>query len=249
MVTKRIDLSLSASVFLLIATATLSATTPSNAQEGGRAVTLDDTYTTSWDDPHDHCRSEFRCTINSTTEWDANGSLQIAKSGNQTHPVWSYITGDNITVNPAQDYEIITHMKLNKWVMGSHVVVEALNKTSNSWYQLMQCPPGTSGFLDWKEFKCQFLIPSDSSMIRPILNAGWSSQSDAQAITWFDAISTKSFDEANTTQLTSNNLTKPISATETPTDTDSDSSPKMTDKCIVIGFFICTDSKVGTPDY
>jgi hypothetical protein len=32
-------------------------------------------------------------------------------------------------------------------------------------------------------------IPGDTTMIRPILNAGWSSQPNKQAITWFDTIS------------------------------------------------------------
>jgi hypothetical protein len=81
--------------------------------------------------------------------------------------------------------------------------IEQYNETSNRWYQIIQCPPGTIGPLQWTTFKCQIDIPpirnagndnnskstvTTTTEIRPVLNAGWSSQKNKEGITLFDDI-------------------------------------------------------------
>jgi hypothetical protein len=79
-------------------------------------------------------------------------------------------------------------MKLNEFVSGSHIVIEAYNETSKIWRQIIQCPIGTSGPLEWHEYSCKLTIPVNIDKIRPILNAGWSSKPSKEAVTLFDAI-------------------------------------------------------------
>jgi hypothetical protein len=55
--------------------------------------------------------------------------------------------------------------------------------------QIAQCPSGTNGPSEWKEYKCNITtIPKDTSKITPVLSAGWSSQQGKQAVTLFDAM-------------------------------------------------------------
>jgi hypothetical protein len=79
-------------------------------------------------------------------------------------------------------------MKLNDFATQSHVAIEGYNQTSMKWDQISQCPTGINGHLEWYEFSCAITIPNGITKIRPILNAGWSSQPGKQAITSFDAI-------------------------------------------------------------
>ena len=53
---------------------------------------------------------------------------------------------------------------------------------------LVQCPSGINGPLEWHEFSCSILIPEKTTKIRAVLNAGWSSQPNNEATTWFDGI-------------------------------------------------------------
>lgn len=151
----------------------------------------------TWKDLLGSCVKEFICKPDHTTGWKDKDSLLIIKSDNHTHPVWSYIAGDIRSVMPAQMYEIKTHMKLNEWTKASHVVIEALNKTSNQWYQLTQCPKAIDGPVDWREFNCKVTIPMDTTMIRPVINAGWSSRVNEEAKTWFDSLSVMASDSAS----------------------------------------------------
>lgn len=147
------------------------------------------------------CTSTFKCTQDSTSSWDNNTSLQISTTLNNTNS-WSWISGETISVSPDKGYEALTHMKLNNWSTGSHIVVEGFNQTSKQWYQLVQCPAGTNGSLGWSEFDCKMTVPGDTTMIRPTLNAGWSSQPNKQAITWFDTISVMALDRTATIAIT-----------------------------------------------
>jgi hypothetical protein len=79
-------------------------------------------------------------------------------------------------------------MKLNEWARGSHVVLQGLNETSKKWYPLLQRPSGINGPLEWHEFSCFITIPDNTTKIRPVLNAGWSSDGKNEATTWFDGI-------------------------------------------------------------
>ena len=106
-----------------------------------------------------------------------------------SNDTWSYIIGKEIDVIPDEKYQIITHMKLNEFARASHIAVEGYNETSKTWNPLkMQCPAGTDGPLEWHEYRCEMTIPANTAKLRPVLNAGWSSQPGKEAITLFDAI-------------------------------------------------------------
>jgi hypothetical protein len=174
------------------------------------------------------CTGTFKCKQDSTSSWDNNTSMQISTTLNNTKS-WSGISGKTISVSPDKGYEVLTHMKLNNWSTASHIAVEGFNQTSKQWYQLTQCPGGTNGSLEWSEFNCKMTIPGDTTMIRPILNAGWSSQPNKQAITWFDTISVTALDRTATIAITPED----ISATK-----DQITNEGRAD-CSNIGFVMC----------
>jgi len=161
----------------------------------------------SWNDPFKQCTFVFKCTVNSTTGWNDNTSLQISTNTTKQN-TWSYLVGNAIqNVKPNEQYELVTHMKLNKWATQSHIFIEGFNQTSNKWYQIIPCPPGSNGPLDWRAFTCVVKIPANTSKIRPILNAGWSSGKGKEAVTWYDALSLtkKSITQKITAQDNNNN--------------------------------------------
>jgi aldose sugar dehydrogenase len=140
-----------------------------------------------WIDHLMSCEKSFKCASASSTGWKDKTSLQISTTNN-TKNTWSWIYGQANPVKPGEKYELLTHMKLNDLARESHVVLEGFNEGSKKWYEIEQCPVGTNGPLEWKEFDCTITIPENSTKIRPVLNAGWSSQENATAITLFDAI-------------------------------------------------------------
>jgi len=140
-----------------------------------------------WIDPLSSCKKYFSCTIKFTDGWNDYVSFSISTTNN-TKNTWSSIYGKEIGVKPKGQYQLVTHMKINNWATQSHVLLEGLNDTSKLWYQLKQCPSGTNGPLDWKEFNCFFTVPENTTKVRPVLNAGWSSLSHKEATTWFDSI-------------------------------------------------------------
>jgi len=140
-----------------------------------------------WTDSQDSCGTVFKCTANYTSGWGDNRSLQILTTNN-SNDMWSGISGNDISVYPTEQFQFVTHMKLNQFATASHVVMEGYNDTAGKWYQIAQCPSATNGPLDWTAFKCNIKIPKMITEIRPILNAGWSSQRNQEAITLFDAL-------------------------------------------------------------
>src|SRR5918912_3165789 len=131
-----------------------------------------------WIDPFGSCDHDFKCT----------SSIQVSTKINKNN-TWSSISGKEINVKPNENYDFITHMKLNEFATESHIKLEGYNQTSNKWSSLKtQCPAGTKGPLEWQEFSCNITIPNDITKIRPILNAGWSSQPGKEAVTWFAAV-------------------------------------------------------------
>jgi hypothetical protein len=175
-------------------------TPPQQTQDNvAKSVTLDEDSFRK--DLLKSCTSTFKCKQDSTSSWDNNTSMQISTTLNNTNS-WSGISGKTISVSPDKGYEVLTHMKLNNWSTASHIAVEGFNQTSKQWYQFTQCPGGTNGSLEWSEFNCKMTIPGDTTMIRPILNAGWSSQPNKQAITWFDTISVTALDRTATLAIT-----------------------------------------------
>ena len=103
-------------------------------------------------------------------------------------------------------------MKLNNFVIGSHVALQGYNETSKAWYPLTtQCPPGTNGPLEWKQFRCNITIPANTTKIKLLLNAGWSSEEGKEAASLFDALYlhklTSCTNESCTTVHSENNTT------------------------------------------
>jgi hypothetical protein len=79
-------------------------------------------------------------------------------------------------------------MKMNKYATQSHVLLEGFDEDSKKWYRIVQCPAGFSGRVQWHQFSCEIKIPEKTTKIRPVLNAGWSSEPKV-ARTWFDDLS------------------------------------------------------------
>ena len=94
--------------------------------------------------------------------------------------------------------------------ISSHIAIETYNETLKDWNQIKQCPPGTkeSLQLEWHQFGCQIIIPDMISKIRPILNAGWSSNANERAVTFFDDI--------NLIRLTDVNFTSNVTTINDP---------------------------------
>ena len=132
------------------------------------------------------CGNIFKCTSSFSTGWKDDTSFKI--STNNTNNKWSSIYGKEIDVKTNFSYGLVTHMKLNEWATQSHVALEGLNETSKHWIQIKQCPSATNGPLEWHEFRCVKTIQENITKIRPVLNAGWSSQPKKEATTWFDSI-------------------------------------------------------------
>ena len=142
----------------------------------------------NWIDPFANCRIFFECIVNSTNGWqNIKTTFQVA-TNSTTNDTWSYIVGKEIAVKSNVKYGIVTHMKQNEFATQSHVAIEGYNQTSMKWDQISQCPTGIDGHLEWYEFSCAITIPKDITKIRPILNAGWSSQAGKEAVTLFAAI-------------------------------------------------------------
>jgi hypothetical protein len=140
-----------------------------------------------WNDPFKSCRTTFSCTIKFTEGWNDYVSFSLSTTNN-TNQTWSSIYGKEIEVKPKEQYQLATHLKLNDWATQSHIVLEGFDETSSIWHQLVQCPSGINGPLEWHEFSCIILIPENNTKIRAVLNAGWSSQPSKEATTWFDGI-------------------------------------------------------------
>src|SRR5919202_4910356 len=140
-----------------------------------------------WIDPFGNCDHDFKCT----------NSLQVSTKINKNN-TWSSISGKEINVKPNENYDFITHMKLNEFATESHIKLEGYNQTSNKWSSLKtQCPAGTKGPLEWHEYSCVLTVPKGIIKIRPILNAGWSSQPSKAAITLFGNMRVSKLNDTN----------------------------------------------------
>jgi len=155
-----------------------------------------------WDGKVNTCRHIFNCKIEDTVGWDDNSSLRISTRSPHNQNTTSSIFGHQIDVKPKERYEIVTHMKLSRYATLSHLTLKGFNETSSNWQELIECPTGTNGPLEWITRICQITIPSNVTKIAPVLDAGWSSGRDKVARTWFDAISiSKITDEGKSSNI------------------------------------------------
>jgi len=142
-----------------------------------------------WNDSLNNCGRTFTCKVNATTGWNDKLSYQFStKRPHNNNGTWSSIYGQEVSVDSSRSYKLLTHMKMNKYATQSHVLIEGFNNNTGQWYHIEQCPTGITGRLPWQQFICDIKIPENTTKIRPVLNAGWSSQPKA-ARTWFDDIS------------------------------------------------------------
>jgi hypothetical protein len=102
---------------------------------------------------------------------------------------WSFIYGKEYNVIPNQNYKIITSMKLNNFVKGSHIVIQGYNFETSLWNPIGDCPSGISGPMSWTDFSCVLTIPDSVSKIRIVINGGYSTKEGAEAISWFREVS------------------------------------------------------------
>jgi hypothetical protein len=156
-----------------------------------------------WNDSLERCDRYYSCKVNNTDGWDDKQSFRFSTKNPHNHSgIWSSTYGQQIEVKPNEHYELILHMKLNKRATQSHVALEGFNETSKHWYQIVQCPAGLSGPMDWREFNCTITIPENTTKMRSVLNAGWSPEPKKLSRTWFDDLSlTKLKDENESPNL------------------------------------------------
>jgi aldose sugar dehydrogenase len=144
------------------------------------------------DDIPKSCNGYFNCKLAFTTGWKDKTSIQV--STNNTNDKISKIIGQDVDVEPEARYELVIHMKLNQWARQSRVVLEGFNEISMRWDSIDQCPSANiNGPQDWQEFTCGITIDANTTKVRPVLNAGWSSQPKMEATTWFDSIYLRKF--------------------------------------------------------
>jgi glucose/arabinose dehydrogenase len=139
-----------------------------------------------WENSSKSCDDNFKCRASFATGWHDNTSLEVSTKA--TTEKMSWIHGKEISVNPNERYELVTHMKLKGATTNSHIVIEASNETLKNWRQIKQCPSGIEVPIEWHQFSCEVTIPEGISKIRPILIAGWSSLENMEAVTFFDDV-------------------------------------------------------------
>jgi len=142
-----------------------------------------------WNDSSNICGRTFTCKINSTDGWNDKKSFQLFTKYPHNRGISSMIEGQEIGVEPKQQYRLLTHMKLNKWATNSQIFLQGFNNGSKEWYQIEKCPSGTNGPLKWQGFSCIITVPSNTTKIKLVLNPGWSPESKKGSKIWFDAIS------------------------------------------------------------
>ncbi len=141
----------------------------------------------TWYDPFESCKTNFRCMTNFSTGWKDKTSLQF--STNNTSHNTTKIVGQSQDVKPKEGYHLLMHIKQNQWATQSRVALEGFNESSKKWYHIIACPSsGLKGSREWQEFSCGITLEENTTKVRPVLNAGWSSQSKMEATTWFDSI-------------------------------------------------------------
>jgi aldose sugar dehydrogenase len=140
-----------------------------------------------WKDQSLSCAINFKCETDFSTGWNDKSSFRVATTNNVNH-TRAMFYGKSLDVIPQKQYELVSHMKLNKWAAQSRVVLEGFDQVTRHWNRIKECPAGVNGPINWKEYNCYVIIPKNTTKIRTVLNAGWSSNQQEQAVTWFDTI-------------------------------------------------------------
>jgi N-acetylneuraminic acid mutarotase len=207
-----------------------------------RFIGKDANLTTYWKDPNNSCSRLFTCNLNLTDRWVDNQSYQLSTT-NGTENTWSWIAGKKVEVSANQQYELLTHMKLNPLARQSHIGLWGFNESSQQWYQIIQCPSGNNGPLEWKEFDCKITIPQNVTKIYPVLNAGWSSRDGEKATTSFDAVHVYRIPSSD------NSSSFWLRGTNMPTPRTDFTGASLNEKIYVIGGFDSKGKTIDTVEY
>jgi aldose sugar dehydrogenase len=170
---------------------------------------------TKWEDPLGSCRSGLECIANFSTGWKDRTSIQLS-TNNTDNKKWK-IVGQEVDVKPKERYELVIHIKQNKWATQSYTELQGFNETSKQWNSIEQCPSvSINGPMDWQEFRCGITIVGEIHKIRPALSPGWSSQQSERAEILFDSINLAKFrpflsDPNLKTEVVSQGLKYPVS--------------------------------------
>ncbi len=141
-----------------------------------------DHYPLYWSQPEEG----FTATLDDQVKYRGNVSLKVTTQVTSTWH-WSWIRSSAIPITPGE-YQIVTHIKQEN-AEASHIVIEGLNRTTNTWIQLIQVPAAQYGSYNWKKHIADLELDSEITMLRIALNAGWVlDTSKGNATTWFDDI-------------------------------------------------------------
>jgi aldose sugar dehydrogenase len=137
------------------------------------------------------CDMSFKCVVTETYSLVdrsiANRSLTFSTTSD-SESNWSWIDGLEYSVIPGINYVISTTMSQNPYAVKSHVVIYGLDRNTQLWESLLQCPISKTDLLEKSTFECNLQVSNNISMIRPVLNAGWSSEEDEKGITTFHEV-------------------------------------------------------------
>jgi glucose/arabinose dehydrogenase len=140
-----------------------------------------------WKDQGLSCLNQFRCETDRSTGWNDDNSFRVSSADNSNR-TRAMFYGKSIDVTPQKQYQFVSHMKMSEWARQSRVVLEGFDEGTRNWNRIQECPSGVNGPIDWNEYKCHVKIPNNTTKVRPVLNAGYSSNPEEKAITWFDTI-------------------------------------------------------------
>jgi glucose/arabinose dehydrogenase len=141
-----------------------------------------------WKDQSLSCAKNFECVTDFSTGWNDTTSFRVSTTSNNVNHTRALFYGKSLEVTPQKQYQFVSHMKLNKWASQSQVVLEGFDQGTGQWDIIKECPSGVNGPIEWKEYNCYLIIPENTTKVRPVLNAGWSSKEGEDGVTWFDTI-------------------------------------------------------------
>ena len=140
-----------------------------------------------WKDQKLSCSTQFKCESDLSTGWNDKTSFRVTSTDN-VNRTRAMFYGKSLDVIPQKQYQFVSHMKMNEWARQSRVVLEGFDEDTRHWNRIQECPSGVNGPIDWNEYNCHVIVPKNTTKIRPVLNAGYSSNEEERAVTWFDTI-------------------------------------------------------------
>jgi aldose sugar dehydrogenase len=141
-----------------------------------------------WKDQSLSCAKNFECATDFSTGWNDKTSFRVSTTSNNVNHTRAMFYGKSLEVTPQKQYQFVSHIKLDKWASQSRVVLEGFDQGTRHWNRIKECPSGVNGPIEWKEYNCYLFIPKNTTKVRPVLNAGWSSKEGEYGVTWFDTI-------------------------------------------------------------